>query len=171
MVNFLKLICFINPIKFQTPPFGGGNFWQNRLGDFITRSPSLLYYDLANVFSKVGVKTRHIGEDVLKHIAIDAFMGLDVFRCHLKGLVVHGLTVKPHVVEVCALVIDNFFAKQSDQRSITRRLADVLLRLRLILSPLPRLMKSWLPVIAAKRCPPICWSIVFAIILSIVMSF
>ena len=32
-------------------------------------------------------------------------------------------------------------------------------------------MKSWLPVMVAKRCPPICWSIVFAIWLSIVMSF
>lgn len=142
-----------------------------RLGDFITRSSSLLYYDLANVFSKVGVKPRHIGEDFLQHIAIDTFNLLDVLCRHLKCLVAHGLAVKPHVVEVCALVIDDFFAKQSDQRSITRRLADVLLRLRLILNPLPRLMKSWLPVMAAKRCPPICWSIVFAIKLSIVLSF
>lgn len=146
-------------------------FSKNGLGDFITRSPSLLYYDLANVFSKVGVKTRNIGENVLQHIAIDPFNLLDVLSRHLKCLVVHGLAVKPHVVEVCALVIDDFFAKQSDQRSITRLLADVLLRLRLILNPLPRLMKSWLPVIAAKRSPPICWCIVFAIRLSIVLSF
>lgn len=91
-------------------------FWRpkflakNRLGDFITRSSSLLYYDLANVFSKVGVKTRHIGEDFLQHIAIDTFNLLDVLCRHLKGLVVHGLAVKPHVVEVCALVIDDFKA-------------------------------------------------------------
>lgn len=81
-----------------------------RLGDFITRSPSLLYYDLANVFSKVGVKTRHIGEDFLQHIAIDTFNLLDVLCRHLKGLVVHGLAAKPHIVEVCALVIDDFKA-------------------------------------------------------------
>ncbi len=30
-------------------------FSENRLGDFITRSPSLLNYDLANVFSEVGI--------------------------------------------------------------------------------------------------------------------
>lgn len=141
-------------------------FWRpkflakNRLGDLVMKSPSLLYYDLANVFSKVGEQTRHIGEDFLKHIAIDTFNLLDVLCRHLKGFVVHRLSVKPHIVEVCALVIDDF-----------RRLADVLLRLRLILNPLPRLMKSWLPVIAAKRYPPICWSIVFAIRLSIVLLF
>ena len=52
-----------------------------------TRSPSLLYYDLANVFSKVGVKTRHIGEDFLQHIAIDTINLLDVLCRHLKSLV------------------------------------------------------------------------------------
>ena len=83
---------------------------KNKLDDFITRSSSLLYYDLANVFSKVGVKTRHIGEDFLQHIEIDTFNLLDVLCRHLKGLVVHGLAVKPHVVEVCALVIDDFKA-------------------------------------------------------------
>ena len=85
-------------------------FGKNRLGDFITRSSSLLYYDLANVFSKVGIKTRHIGEDVLQHIAIDSFNLLDVLCRYLKRLVVHGLAVKPHVVEVCALVIEDFKA-------------------------------------------------------------
>lgn len=30
-------------------------FSKNKQGDFITRSSCLLYYDLANVFSKVGV--------------------------------------------------------------------------------------------------------------------
>lgn len=85
-------------------------FSKIRLGDFITRSSSLLYYDLANVFSKVGVKSRHIGEDFLQHIAIDSFNLFDVLCRHLKGLVVHGLAVKPHVVEVCALVIDDFKA-------------------------------------------------------------
>lgn len=85
-------------------------FSKNKQGDFITRSSCLLYYDLANVFSKVGIKPRHIGEDVLQHIAIDTFNLLDVLCCHLKGLVVHGLAVKPHVVEVCALVIDDFKA-------------------------------------------------------------
>lgn len=85
-------------------------FAKIKLGDIITRSPSLLYYDLANVFSKVGIKTRHIGEDFLQHIAIDTFNLLDVLCRHLKGLVVHGLAVKPHIVEVCALVIDDFKA-------------------------------------------------------------
>lgn len=85
-------------------------FSKKRLGDFITRSSSLLYYDLANVFSKVGVKPRHIGEDFLQHIAIDSFNLFDVLCRHLKGLVVHGLAVKTHVVEVCALVIDDFKA-------------------------------------------------------------
>ena len=41
--------------------FSFAAFWQpkfltkNRLGDFITRSLRLLYYDLTNIFSKVGV--------------------------------------------------------------------------------------------------------------------
>lgn len=85
-------------------------FSKNKRGDFITRSLRQLYYDLANVFSKVGVKPRNIGEDVLQHIAIDTFNLLDVLCRHLKCLVVHGLAVKPHVVEVCALVIDDFKA-------------------------------------------------------------
>ena len=97
----------------QTPPFGGRNFEQNQRSDFITRSSSLLYYDLANVFSKVGVKIRHIGEDFLQHIAIDTINLLDVLCRHLKGLVVHGLAVKPHVVKVCALVIDDFFVSKA----------------------------------------------------------
>lgn len=92
-------------------PFGGRNFLPKiKLGDFITRSPSLLYYDLANIFSKVGVKTRHIGEDFLQHIAIDSINLLDVLCRHLKCLMVHRLAVKPHIVEVCALVIDDFKA-------------------------------------------------------------
>lgn len=61
----------------------------------------------------MGVKTRHIGEDFLQHIAINSFNLLDVLCRHLKCLVVHGLAVKPHVVEVCALVIDNFFASKA----------------------------------------------------------
>lgn len=85
-------------------------FGRFKAGRLHQRSPSLLYYDLANVFSKVGVKTRHIGEDFLQHIAIDTFNLLDVLCRHLKGLVVHGLAVKPHIVEVCALVIDDFKA-------------------------------------------------------------
>lgn len=85
-------------------------FSKNRLGDFITRSPSLIYYDLANFFSKVGIKSRYIGKDVLQHIAIDTFNLLDVLCYYLKGLMVHGLAVKTHVVEVCALVIDDFKA-------------------------------------------------------------
>lgn len=96
----------INFAAFWRPKF----LAKNRLGDFITRSPSLLYYDLANVFSKVGVKPRHIGEDVLQHIAIDSFNFLYVFCRYLKGLVVHRLAVKPNIVEVCALVIDDFKA-------------------------------------------------------------
>ena len=115
-------------------------FNKNKLGDF------------ANVFSKVGIYTRHIGEDVLQHIAIDAFIGLDVFRCHLKCLVVHALTVKPHVIEVCTLVINDF-------QPISRCLVTAEAHAR---SPLPRLMKSWLPVIATNLRPPICRSMIVA---------
>ena len=85
-------------------------FGKNRLGDFITRSSSLLYYDLANVFSKMGIQPRHIGENFLQHIAINSFNLLDVLCRHLKCLMVHRLVVKPHIVEVCALVIDDFKA-------------------------------------------------------------
>lgn len=95
------------------PPVAAEIFSENQWSDFITRSLHLLYYDLANVFSKVGVKPRNIGEDVLQHIAIDTFNLLDVLCRHLKGLVVHGLAVKPHIVEVCALVIDDFFASKA----------------------------------------------------------
>lgn len=42
-------------------------------------SPSLIYYDLTNVFSEVGVQA-----DALQHIAIDAFNLLDILCRHLK---------------------------------------------------------------------------------------
>lgn len=42
--------------RFSFAAFWRLKFLENlRLGDFITRLPSLLYYDLGNVFSKVGV--------------------------------------------------------------------------------------------------------------------
>ena len=47
---------------------------------------------------------------------------------------------------------------------MSRRLALVLFLARLMRKPLPMSMKSLLPVMAAKRLPPICSKIVFAII-------
>ena len=39
-------------------------------------------------------------KDVLKHIAIDTFIGLDVLDFDLKCLSAERLAVEPHIVEV-----------------------------------------------------------------------
>lgn len=40
----------------MAPPFGGRNFQQNKLGDIMMKSPSMLYYVLTNPY-----QTNHSG--------------------------------------------------------------------------------------------------------------
>jgi len=40
-------------------------------------------------------------------------MGLDVLDFDLKSLSAERLAVEPHIVEVCACVIDDFFASKA----------------------------------------------------------
>ena len=54
---------------------------------------------------------------------------------------------------------------------MSRRFALVLFLARLMRKPLPMSMKSLLPVMAAKRLPPICSKIVFAIMLFLVLGW
>ena len=94
----------------STPPVGGRNFYKNERCDFITRSHRSVYITTWLISLKMGIKSCHVCEDVLQHIAIDSFNFLYVFCRYLKSLVVHRLAIKPHIVEVCALVIDDFKA-------------------------------------------------------------
>ena len=93
-----------------SPPVAAEIFVKIKRGDFITRSLRSVYITTWLISLKMGVKSCHVCENVLQHIAIDSFNLLDVLCRHLKRLVVHTLTVKPHIVEVCALVIDDFKA-------------------------------------------------------------
>ena len=54
--------------------------------------------------------TGDIRKDVLKHITIDTLVCLDVLDFDLECLSAERLAVEPHIVEVCACIIDYFQA-------------------------------------------------------------
>jgi len=62
------------------------------------------------MFLYIKVHTGHIRKDVLKHITIDTFVCLYVLDFDLKCLSAERLAVEPHIVEVCACIIDYFQA-------------------------------------------------------------
>ena len=83
---------------------------------------------------------------------------LNVLCLALECLFTERPAVETHIVEVCPCIIDD-----------VKAVALVLFLARLMRKPLPMSIKSLLPVMAAKRLPPICCKIVFAIIIFLVL--
>lgn len=99
------------------------------------------------------VKSYYHSEHIFQHIAIDTFVRGYVLCPALKDLFAESLAVKAHIVKVCPCVID-------DVKAVCARFVPCKAHTK----SFPISVKSLLPVITAKRLPPICSKKVFAII-------